>query len=75
MSISSTRILRLAFTNAGGTTFSLTLPQPRADLTAEEIEVVMNQIIAKNMFSTKGGDLVEINDIKIIDTTTDDLFD
>ena len=35
----------------------------------------MDQIIAKNVFVGTGGGLISKKDIKIIGTTTDDLFD
>lgn len=38
-------------------------------------DTVMDQIIAKNIFLTTSGTLVSKRDIKIIDTTTDDLYD
>ena len=36
---------------------------------------VMNSIIASDIFITSSGALIGIRDIKIIDTTTDDLYD
>lgn len=75
MATTTKKILRMTFNNAAGSAFTLTLPQPKAALTAAEIEAVMDQIIAKNIFLTSGGDLVSKRDVKIVDTTTDDLFD
>lgn len=75
MATTTEKVLRMAFINAGGSTFSITLPQPRTDLTAAEIEAAMNLVISKNIFTSNGGNLVDISDIKIIDTTTNDLFD
>lgn len=75
MATSTQKILRLTFENAGGRTTSITLPEPREALTSAEIEAVMDLVIAKNIFTTTGGDLTAKRDIKIIDTTTDDLFD
>ena len=71
----SKKVLRMTFNNALGSAVSFTLPEPKAALTAAEIEVVMDQIIANNIFLTTGGALVSKRDIKIIDTTTDDLYD
>ena len=65
----------MTFNNALGNAVTITLPSPKASLTAVQIESVMDQIITKNVFLTSGGDLVSKRDIKIIDTTTDDLFD
>lgn len=71
----SKKVLRLTFNNAVGTAVSFTLPEPKADLTAVQVEAVMDQIIAKDVFLTSGGALVSKRDIKLIDTTTDDLYD
>ena len=38
------------------------------------IEAVMDQIIAKNIFLTAGGALVSKRDIKLVDTTTGELY-
>jgi len=47
----------------------------KADLTAAVIEAVMDQIIAKNILLTTGGALVSKRDIKLVDTSTDDLYE
>lgn len=75
MATSTQKILRLTFATTLGSTFTITLPEPREDLTAAEVEAVMNLIVAKNMFLTSGGELIGKRDIKIIDTTTNDLYD
>jgi hypothetical protein len=69
------KILRLTFANTAGSTVSIRLPEPREYLTAEEIEAAMDLVIQKNVFSSAGGDLTGKRDIKIVDTTTDDLYD
>lgn len=75
MAITTQKVLRMSFATSGGSTFSISLPQPKATLTREQIETVMDLIIAKNLFNTTSGDLTVVRDIKIIDTTTNDLFD
>jgi hypothetical protein len=35
----------------------------------------MDQIIAKNIFIGSGGAMISKSDIKIVNTTTDDLYD
>ncbi|EHQ90121.1 DUF2922 domain-containing protein [Desulfosporosinus youngiae] len=69
------KTLRLTFATTLGSTFTLTLPAPREDLTAAEAEAAMELIIAKNMFLTTGGELIGKRDIKITDSTTTDLYD
>ncbi|SDH31352.1 DUF2922 domain-containing protein [Desulfosporosinus hippei] len=69
------KTLRLTFATTQGSTFTLTLPAPRTDLTAAEVEAAMELIISKNMFVTTGGELIGKKDIKITDSTTTDLYD
>ncbi|HBP66458.1 MAG TPA: DUF2922 domain-containing protein [Desulfosporosinus sp.] len=71
----SKKVLRMTFNNASGSAVSFTLPEPKADLTGAVIEAAMDQIIAKNIFISAGGVLVSKRDIKLVDTTTDDLYE
>lgn len=75
MSVTESRTLRMTFRNQGGTSVSLSLDNPREDLTAAEIEEAMDLIISKNVFDSNGGGLVEKYDVKIIDQTVTDLYD
>ena len=74
MAMTTKKIIRLTFENAAGSTSSITLPEPRADVLPAEIEAAMDLAISKNIYTTTGGDLTGISDIKIIDTTTEDLY-
>lgn len=69
------KVLRMTFNNSSGNAVTITLPDPKASLTAVQIETVMDQIITKNIFLTSGGELISKRDVKIVDTTTDDLYD
>ncbi|AGA68299.1 Protein of unknown function (DUF2922) [Desulfitobacterium dichloroeliminans LMG P-21439] len=75
MATSTQKVLRLTFATTLGNSFTITLPNPREDLTTLEAEAVMNLIVAKNMFMTSVGELTGKRDIKVIDTTTADLYD
>lgn len=75
MATSSSKVLRMSFNTGMGSVVSISLPDPKDGLTAAEIEAVMDQIIAKNIFTGTGGDLVSKRDVKVIGTTTDDLYD
>ncbi|MDR3600811.1 MAG: DUF2922 domain-containing protein [Desulfosporosinus sp.] len=75
MASTSRKVLRMTFNTATGSAVSITLPDPKADLTSAQIEAVMDQIIAKDIFLTSGGALVSKRDVKIVGTTTDDLYD
>lgn len=75
MASANKKVLRMTFNNASGNAVTITLPEPKAILTAAQIEAVMDQIITKNIFLTSGGELISKRDVKIVDTTTDDLYD
>ena len=75
MATSTKKVLRMTFNNVMGGAVSLTLPEPKDGITSAEIEAVMDQIIAKNIFFGTGGAMVSKRDVKIVNTTTDDLYD
>jgi len=75
MAVTTTRVLRLTFTTAGGKTFAISIPNPRVDLQQAEAVAAMDSIIASDLFLTSSGALTGIRDIRVIDTTTNDLFD
>lgn len=75
MSVTTSKVIRLSFQTSGGKSAAITLPNPKAGLTKAVIQGVMESVIAKNAFSTASGDLIGIRDIKIVDTTTEDLYD
>lgn len=69
------RTLRMVFLNQAGKNVTISLDNPRSDLTTAEIQTAMDLVIARNIFTSTGGDLVSKQDIKVIDSTTDDLYD
>ena len=69
-----TQTLRMVFLNQGNNNVTLSLDNPRNNLTAAEVQAAMDTIIAKNIFTSSGGDLVSKVSAKIIDTTTTELF-
>lgn len=75
MAITNTKVLRLTFLTTMGKTVTFSIPNPRPDLTKSEVEDVMDTVIAKNIFLTGTGELVAKRDARIIDTTTEDLYD
>lgn len=75
MAITTNKVLRLSFLTSMGKTVSFTIPYPRPGLTWSEVENVMETVIAKNIFLTGSGEIVAKRDARIIDTTTEDLYD
>lgn len=53
------RVLVMTFKNEAGQNVNIRLNYPRENLTPEAVSAVMDTIIAKNVFATTGGDLVE----------------
>lgn len=49
----------MTFKNEAGQNVNIRLNYPRENLTPEAVSAVMDTIIAKNVFATTGGDLVE----------------
>ncbi len=64
----------MTFKTLDGATTSLTVDEPRDGLTEAEVRAVMDNIIAKNVFETKKGDLIEIKSAEIISTTEEILI-
>jgi hypothetical protein len=71
----TTQTLRLVFKNQAGSNYTISLDEPKDTLTGADIEAAMDTIIARNILTTSGGDLVAKYDIKIIDRTVSDLYD
>jgi hypothetical protein len=64
----------MTFLSQGSKNVTLSLDNPRNDLTAAEVQASMDLIIARNIFTSTGGDLVSKVNARIIDTTTTELF-
>ncbi len=75
MAVTTTQTLRMVFKNESGSNFTISLDNPRNNVTAAEIEAVMDLIISRNVFLTGGGALVSKQDVQIVDRTTNDLYD
>ena len=65
----------MSFKNTLGRVVSISVDDPREDVTEAEIKKVMDMIVEKNIFAPNVGDLVENVEAKIvvIDTTEFDL--
>ena len=63
--------LELKFKNASGQSRTLTVKAPKDGLTQEEVDAAMNAIVAANVFTSNGGDLVEAVEGRVRTTTLD----
>jgi hypothetical protein len=66
--------LVMVFATAQGHTSSMTLDEPKEDITEAEVRTVMESIIAKNIFNTNSGDLASVKSAEIVTTTTEQLI-
>ncbi|NNU91394.1 DUF2922 domain-containing protein [Anoxybacillus sp. CHMUD] len=63
------KTLELQFVNEEGKTVRLSVDAPRDDVTETQVASVMDVIIAANVFSSSGGDLIAKKGVRLIDTT------
>lgn len=72
--MATTQVLRMVYLNEVNKQVTINLSNPKETLTALEVQGVMDTVIAKNIFSSSGGDLVSKVSARVIDTTTNELF-
>lgn len=68
-----TKTLQMVFQNQSGNNVTISLPDVKEDLTAENIKAAMNIIIAKNVFESSGGDLVALMSANIISRDVEEI--
>lgn len=68
------RKLVMAYKTFEGTTSTMTIDEPRADLNEADVREVMDMIITQNIFSTNSGDLIAVKSAEIITTTEEILI-
>jgi len=64
-----TQVLELKFDTSNGKSITLTVNEPKENLTAAEVENVMQTIIDSNIFHSNGGSLIAINQARIVERT------
>ena len=69
----STKRLQMIFKNQGNSNVTITVDEPRDNITSEEVKLAMETIIAKDVFRTKSGKIVSIHGAKIISTEVTEL--
>ena len=62
--------LVMTFKTTADKKVSLTIDNPREDLSEEEIKDVMDLIIAKNIFASCGSELASLVSAKVVQTDT-----
>ncbi|MDY6153545.1 MAG: DUF2922 domain-containing protein [Terrisporobacter sp.] len=65
-----TRVLYMTFKNSLGNSCTITVEDPKADITEQNIIDAMNLIKTKNIFQPKGYDITTTVSAKIVDANT-----
>lgn len=65
--------LEMDFKDIGGKKFSLALDEPREGLTEVEVKAAMDEVVNRNIFFTKEGDIVETVGARIVVTEIEEL--
>lgn len=68
------KTLYLIFQNESGRRQSLTVPDPREDLTENDVQAAMQFIIEKNIFTGSGGDLVALIEARLVGRTEEIIY-
>ncbi|TYO92799.1 DUF2922 domain-containing protein [Desulfallas thermosapovorans] len=61
------KYLEMLFRNQAGQLVTISVIDPRPDITPGEVEAVMDTIIAQNIFTSPGGDLVAKVQARVIE--------
>ena len=66
-----TKTLEMTFRDTLGKEVTISLPSPKADLTLSAVNTVMQDIVDRNIFTTKSGELVDIVEakVRVVDVT------
>lgn len=65
-----TSVLYMTFKNALGNSCTISVEDPREDITEQEVKNYMDLVISKNIFQPKGYDLTIAVSAKIVDSNT-----
>ncbi|MFZ5753586.1 MAG: DUF2922 domain-containing protein [Bacillota bacterium] len=69
-----TKRLEMIFQNSAGNRITVSVLDPKDDLTAQSVEAAMGQILALNAITTAGGDLTAILGARIVTRDVNDIL-
>ncbi|MDN5327273.1 MAG: hypothetical protein PWP41_1969 [Moorella sp. (in: firmicutes)] len=69
-----TKRLELIFQNASGRRTTLVIQDPRENLTEADVRAAMELILARNIFTSPGGDLTAITGARIVTRDVADII-
>lgn len=64
------KTLQMVFRDASGKEATLSLLDPKEDLTLIQVQAVMADIVSRNIFANKNGDFVQVADARILSRDT-----
>ena len=73
--MATTQTLQMRFVTQAGSRVTISLDNPKDTLTEAEVTAAMDQIIAANVFTASGGDLVSKDSAQIIDRTVNVIYE
>ncbi len=73
--MATTQTLQMRFVTQAGSRVTISLDNPKDTLTEAEVTTVMDQIIASNIFTASGGDLVSKDSAQITDRTVNVIYE
>lgn len=74
LAVSTRKVIRMTFMDSGGDRYTITVQNPRPDVTEQQILNVMDLILQKNIIQGRSGDLISKVDARIVETTTNDIY-
>mgnify|MGYP001010807017 CR=1 FL=1 len=66
--------LEMEFKDVAGKKFNLSLDEPKDNLTESDIRTAMEEVVNRNIFSTKEGDIVETVKARVIKTEIEEII-
>ena len=63
--------LQMIFRNASNSNTTVSVADPDPEITAMEVEAVMDSIISRNIFNTSGGDIASKVKAQVVSRTVD----
>lgn len=66
--------LEMIFRNEEGNRFTLSVQEPKVDLTPQEVQEAMDLIVSNNVFASNGGDLVSVIGARMVTRDVVELF-
>jgi len=73
--MATTQTLQMRFVTQAGSRVTISLDNPKDTISEAEVTAAMDQIIAANVFTASGGDLVSKDSAQIIDRIVNVIYE